>query len=348
MTFWIDPRFQINYSSYYLQGILSIVGKNGMHFRVIEDISVNDYDDFRKGVAVIYQREDREYRIFIDTWDSCSIHQRYYDWCDVYAKVNVSFEDKDADKLLPIGPSFGVQLWNPIETVVRGLRNYVKAFRKVVYRPSFRDYMLNYIYTFVRRLPYTAYRPEPNDERDYVFAMHTLWYDPFTDLTTNAYRAQFCRKCKAIFSRFEGGLFYIPNKAVKAQFSNYSNYLTLYSDLIVCHRISLKKYLNKSKKSAIVFNSPSVEGCLGWKLGEYLAMGKAIISMPLNRVLPEDFVNCEHYMLAENQDEIEARIQKIRNDGTLRRKLEANARSYFTQYLSPEAVIYRIIAKAES
>ncbi len=319
-----------------------------MHFRVIEDISVNDYDDFRKGVAVIYQREDREYRIFIDTWDSCSIHQRYYDWCDVYAKVNVSIEDKDADKLLPIGPSFGVQLWNPIETVVRGLWNYVKAFRKVVYRPSFRDYLLNYIYTFVRRLPYTAYRPEPNDERDYVFAMHTLWYDPLTDSTTNAYRAEFCRKCKAAFTRFEGGLFYIPSKGVTSQYPKYESYLTEYSDLIVRQRVSMRKYLNKIKESAIVFNTPSVEGGLGWKLGEYLALGKAILSMPLNRVMPGEFMNGEHYLLAHNHDEIESGIQTLHQDTLLRQKLGANARTYFDRYLSPEAVISRIIATAES
>ena len=36
----------------------------------------------------------------------------------------------------------------------------------------------------------------------------------------------------------------------------------------------------------MAFNNPAVHGCLGWKLGELLAMGKAIVSLPIERTLP--------------------------------------------------------------
>lgn len=348
MTFWIDPRFQINYSSYYLQGILSLVGKNGMHFRVIEDISVNDYDDFRKGLAIICQKEDRKFRIFIDTWDNDSIHRLYYDWSDVYAKVNVTSRDKNLKKLLAIGPSFGVQLWNPIETLARGLINFFRSYRRGFYRPSFQTYMLNYAYTFVRRVPYKIYRTESEEKRNYVFALHTLWYDSLTDTTTNRFRAHFCRLCKRYFPEFEGGLFLIPGKAIVSQFSKYKEYQSIYKDLIVKRRIPLDDYLAKTKYSALVFNTPSVEGCLGWKLGEYLAMGKAIVSMPINHIMPGDFQEGVHYALANNIDEIEDNIQLLCNDDSLRLCLAENAHTYFEQYLSPMAVMSRIIAEFEA
>ena len=37
-------------------------------------------------------------------------------------------------------------------------------------------------------------------------------------------------------------------------------------------RISLPDYLEETGRSTVAFNSPAVHGCLGWKLGEYLAL----------------------------------------------------------------------------
>jgi hypothetical protein len=37
-------------------------------------------------------------------------------------------------------------------------------------------------------------------------------------------------------------------------------------------------YIEKTRRSAVVFNTPSYKWCHSWKLGEFLAMGKAIVS----------------------------------------------------------------------
>ena len=41
----------------------------------------------------------------------------------------------------------------------------------------------------------------------------------------------------------------------------------------------MNEWISKTKQSAIVFNTPAFWSCHGWKLGEYLAMGKCIISV---------------------------------------------------------------------
>ena len=46
----------------------------------------------------------------------------------------------------------------------------------------------------------------------------------------------------------------------------------------------------RTARSAVVFNCPAVHGCLGWKLGEYLTLRKAIISTDLGRRLPAPLV----------------------------------------------------------
>ena len=51
-------------------------------------------------------------------------------------------------------------------------------------------------------------------------------------------------------------------------------------------RTPIGEYLDKVGRSAVAFNNPAVHGCLGWKLGEFLALGKAIISLPITPRAP--------------------------------------------------------------
>ena len=106
---------------------------------------------------------------------------------------------------------------------------------------------------------------------------------------------------------------------------------------------SAADYLNKTKQSAIVFNTPTVHNCHGWKLGEFLAMGKAIISTPLSNRLPEDLVHGKNIHFISTIDEIESAIHLLLNDHAYRRKLEQGAKTYYEQYCHPQKVIQRIL-----
>ena len=50
--------------------------------------------------------------------------------------------------------------------------------------------------------------------------------------------------------------------------------------------VCMTEWMHKTKMSEVVFNTPAFWECHGWKLGEYLALGKAIISTPLSNDLP--------------------------------------------------------------
>jgi len=109
----------------------------------------------------------------------------------------------------------------------------------------------------------------------------------------------------------------------------------------VSKRYTLKKYIHKTQESAIVFNTPAVLDCLGWKLGEFLALGKAIISTPLTRVMPA--TGKRDFYLETKEEDIGVQVRALMADKAARKRLEENAHQYYCDYLSPEKVIMNLI-----
>ncbi len=340
---YIDPRCMFNYASYYILGCFNSVGPA----RVNYDISAfqNIRLPYRHGVMLIFENgEHLRKNIFIDFHDSDHIIDHLYEWCDVYAKVNLH---TGADllarpKLLPIGPGFSIRLYNYPQLLKTLISNY--ALSSGFTETPLLYYLRDYLYTCIRRSPFALFNRSPSCD-NYIFAISTLWYDEYTAITTNRYRGVFIRESKKR-SRFEGGFFYIPDKYVIKQNPEYERYRNEYADTISFKRYSNKAYITKTKQSSLVFNTPSVLGCHGWKLGEYLCLGKAVISTPMNNRMPGEFKHGVHYHLVRTESEIGDAIDLILNDTVYRKSLENAAYEYYENYLKPEAVIRHIFNKA--
>ena len=342
----IDPRCKLNYASYYIYGIRKIFGESVVGYATL-DYAVCSYNDYRKGFGMLVMYEDgREVKVFVDTNDQNSIYESFYDWCDVYAKINTSEVDLSKSKILAIGPSFGVKLWDPFTTICKFVLNYIKVFKaKDKYLVPVTTYLKDYIYTFWRRSDYEKYAGGGFvDDKNYIFAMSTLWYDNVSLQTVNKYRGEFIRISQRLYPTFEGGLFYIPN--VERDFPPYVRYKEEFKDVLATERISMQAYIRGTRRSAVAFNTPSVCLCHGWKLAEYLAMGKAIISTPLSNVMPGEFVDGVHYRCCGDVATIEDVMKELRADESKRESLKQNAKAYFEEYLSPCAVVKRILDRA--
>ena len=82
----IDPRFKINYASYYLLGLKQIFGAHKLQFKIIDDIDITTARECRIGFAIKAVTGDSEKRIYIDYGDWNEVNEEYYEWADVYAK----------------------------------------------------------------------------------------------------------------------------------------------------------------------------------------------------------------------------------------------------------------------
>ena len=336
MKIRIYPGFRIHRYSFYIQGIQSSSRAKDIYY------SSRGFPRFGPYYLTFVFEGNPERKVFIHEGDSTRFHKEGLEWCDVYAKVNVdpdSIPGEYASKIMAIGPSFGVRvfwgapaLWHAVKTY--GLCVLYKD-RYVINRLTkhFWDYWKQFWY----RLPEDAYEPGVSSS-DYIFFASSLWE---TASETNNYRALFIEACRSLDGiQFEGGFVLKKKERLTHTFECFQN-------LIVDKRYPLSEYIQKTKASAVVFNTPAVHQCHGWKLGEFLALGKAIVSTPLSRQLPAPLVHGRdiHYV-DESPESMKSAVQLICQNSEYREQLERGARKYYLAYLKPSRVIERILKAA--
>ena len=342
----LDPRLKYNYASWYLLGIKRLLKGWKIVYDVnpFKSIKYTNTTDYNSGFAFIISSKGQEKKVFVDTEDVAKIFEDRYGWCDVYGMVNPTTEQvAQYEKLMAIGPEFGVTLSGLLFTVLCCLKLFVKGnkFSSI----SFKDYLRDYLYTNIRRRPIEAYECETEVRHNYIFHASTLWYNKFAATDTNMYRGEFLKACKKAGINIEGGLFYVNSDSVLQEMPDYPKYKEEYKDFIYESRLSMDDYIRKTKESVVVFNTPSVCECHGWKLAEYLCMGKAIISTPLTREMPVPLEHGKHVHFVNSVDEIYDAVVKINSDEDYRKQLEEGARKYYDQWIAPEVVIQRLLDK---
>lgn len=321
----VDAAFDPFYYGYYIVGLRPLASAHGILF------SARGFEPaFGHGLAFVTGHEVKR-RVFIDARDGPEIDHVLLRWCDVYGKVNPDravLAIEGGSKVVAIGPSFGIMVWHLLPGLFLAVANYGRVGRRVSSR---REHFANYWRQATYRLPLAKYDPAPS-EANYVFAMGSLWKG---EPETNRLRANFFEACRSIRAlTFEGG--FAPR--VKADVPGFSRHT-------VSSRYPIAEYVARTKRSAVVFNTPAVGGCHGWKLAEFLALGKAIISTPLVRELPGPLVDGEHVHVTDGSvGSLREAIERICKDQAYRSRLENGARHYYDEYLAPARVIVRLLS----
>ncbi|MEE9409074.1 MAG: hypothetical protein V3V28_13480 [Polaribacter sp.] len=324
MKVYIDPACNILYSSFYIIGIKEYYGKNNVHFsnkEYFKDFSFNN-----QFFSFVTQDHNNIKKVIIDFADSSDINQKALRWCDVYGKINLAEEDFNlSKKIIPIGPSFGVKIYSLFDTLTFSVLNYLKSYNRIGNK---RLFFSNYKSQF-KRIKLKDYSFKINKE-NYIYFIATLWKK---EEKTNTERANFIKACKTSnLVNFEGG--FAPRS--RDDMPDFK-YLTLST------RVTMKDYLLKINKSAIAFNTPAVLDCHGWKLAEFLCLGKVIVSTKLSRKLPKPLLNNEDFLITDGtKDDLQNKIEYILKNESVRIKMQENARKYFNNELAPKSVIKRL------
>jgi len=328
MKVYLDPSTNVLYSSFYIDGLYKLLGKRNVIFN---SKYFNGLSERKNCLLFVVQEDDNYKKVVVDYWDFQSIEEQLYDWSDLYCKINYVSTKKDfLKKLVLIPPGFGIKVWGLTDSIIIGIENFIKCSFHVPVRKFFGKYYKQY-----SRLPVELYRntcPVNND----IFFISTLWDEYFEENSfMNAFRLNFIKACKELDSiRFEGGFVY----------STEHNLASKYQSYILENSIGIDEYLRKIKKSVVVFNTPAYGSCHGWKLGEYLAMGKAIISTPIINDLsvPLEHGKNIHFVSGE-KEEIKAAIDYIHRNDSYRKKLEKGALDYYICYIEPRQHVKLIL-----
>ena len=336
---WVDPRAKVSYAGFYLAGFIEVLGAERVRFarRPFCDLSQHSQEeDFDQYFAARLEPVGGPaLKLVIDYRDRSRLSRTALDWADVYGKVNLhgdelaGLETAQIRKVVPLGPGFGIRLWPWVATLAHFFRNTWRSRKQTP--ASFRAQVAAYHWQ-LRRQPLTTYSAVQSAP-DYAFHVSKLYQKQAHGEKTNLMRAEFIRACRARAPRFEGGLVCSSSPVPQG-----------YEDVAISSGVSPAQYLENVRRSAVVFSTPAAWGCLGWKLGEFLALGKAIVSTPIEHALPAPLEHGEHLLLAANPEQLKDSINRLFSDAVLRRRLERNASAYFDQWLHPAAIARRLMA----
>lgn len=320
---YIDASADIQYASYYIYGLYELFGKHNVKFssRYFKKFK---HDNHFFAFIIIYGAKNR--KVIIDFTDDSNIDKNALEWCDVYGKVNLEFETVKSEKIVAIGPSFGIQIYSLFETIWFSSINLLKAFNRISNKRKFlSDYKAQY-----KRPEFSDYKLKQS-KNNYVFFMASLWKK---EHVTNLFRANFIKCCKSFKGiHFEGGFAPRTKNDIKG-----------YEDITNTSRVEMGEYLGKIKDSLLVFNTPAVANCHGWKLAEYLSLGKAIISTPLSRQMPNPTeLNKTLVYTTGDIEDIRLKVDLLFSNPYLRMNKEESALSYYNEYLAPQKVLELLV-----
>lgn len=342
----IDPRSNYVYGSFYRQRLKELYGRKIKYsiapFRGMDDLG-ND-------MRFVIQNGENQTKYFLHLNDVNRIKEKDYEWCDIYGCVNTKFDlypKEKYPKLVSLVPSFGVRVENSLmEVIIDSIVQFIPIWRDVIHRKEWNKYkqheevkaLRNVKHYFTRRyrlwknrLPLTSYENNISSEDDYIFFLSTLWQSDElnkNDETVNLRRAHFIRVCRSIERVvFEGGLYGDESSSKKK-----------FADVLAVQGEPFTSWIEKTKRSALVFNTPAFHNCHGWKLGEYLALGKCIVSTKLSNDLPyplEHGVNI--HFVEDTEESMREAIEYILDHPKYRHKLEQGAKAYWEKYGTSEA-----------
>lgn len=101
-------------------------------------------------------------------------------------------------------------------------------------------------------------------------------------------------------------------------------------------------YIKVMRKTPICITSMGLHGSNGWKLGEYVANFRAIVSETLRQEAP-GFVAGEHYLPFQSADECMEAVGRLMQSPSACQNMSAVNRSYYHNTLRPDRLMARAI-----
>ncbi len=295
-------------------------------------------------------------KIVYDTYDGQTIYDDELEWCDFYFKrsfnADAISEIEGKEKIFPLGfnyPVYGIKDYSFSRIIWGGMSSKsIPDLRKTlisVIRLSLLSYFLktgsgkrNALYSFFEDLPRF-------DKPKLVIFFARLW-DPgrsqeiqFRDERErmNQMRVEIIRKMtKNLGEFFVGGL-------EPTEFS-----LKYYKDCVVQdpHIVYKKNYLNLLKHSSIGIATQGLLKSNGWKIGEYIAGAKAVVSESLFSQVPGNFLPSRNYLLFSSSDEAIEQVIKLLENPQLRYEMMVENYAYYHLFLRPNMLIWNTLKKA--
>ena len=104
-----------------------------------------------------------------------------------------------------------------------------------------------------------------------------------------------------------------------------------------------KKYLLLLRAHPICIATTGLHGSVGWKMGEYIAHSKGIISEKFSVKVPGNFEEGKNYLSFDTPEDLQKTIDTLLVDQLLLSKIMENNHIYYNNYLRPDRLVLNTI-----
>lgn len=111
---------------------------------------------------------------------------------------------------------------------------------------------------------------------------------------------------------------------------------------VVCPDWSMtekRRYLDLVRATPICVASAGLHDSNGWKLGEYVAFSRAIVSEKLAHEVPHGFSSGENYLEFDSPETCVSRCLTLVDDPSLRAAIMEGNQRYYRRYLAPDQLV---------
>jgi hypothetical protein len=339
-----SPHLQQIYTGFYLlhkQGVLRI--------KQIIDKSLRKS---RSSHAHLKVNVDGRINLFYDTRDGQDIDEAVLASVDFYFKRSyadtVAGQLVGGEKVLPLGLNYGVYS-NDIDRhhLQRALLGTdFKDTAKQALIAARLNQFAGMQFAFANRLHQLEQYPDYDAAPEALFIART--WDPRANKQRspekiaeieqmNETRAACIRLLRQNFGRHFFGGFVHDDYASRH-----------FHDCLLPHKHLSKppQYLKLLKKYPIGVATTGLHGSIGWKLAEYVAHAKAVVSEQLTFQVPGDFAPEQNYLAFASPEAAVAQVMRLFDDQDLRYRLMHNNYQYYHAFLRPDALVLHSLLRA--
>jgi hypothetical protein len=289
-------------------------------------------------------------RLHFDNHDSQEIALGELEGCDFYFKrsylptVVNSLPESQRRKVLPLGLNYRV-LPDVVDSFAMRRALSMMGFSRATLSAFKKALDTGNRLGFEPRLSQMESTPDPQAAPNVLFLVAA--YDPHDDpsrsrekiedrTSINETRASCLRLLReALGPRFTGG------------FSRSRFTLERYPDLVIPpESTSQESYLRTLRSFPICVASTGLHGSTGWKLAEYVAFSKAILSERLVYGTPGSFEPGRNYIEFTSPEECLNGAVRLIEDAALRHEIMHNNAAYYQAYLRPDALVRNALTTA--
>lgn len=114
-----------------------------------------------------------------------------------------------------------------------------------------------------------------------------------------------------------------------------------YPDCVVADRsaINRRNYIKNVKNATICISSMGLEKSNGWRIAEYIALSKAIVSEKLYYEVPGNFNNNTNYLEFTDAESCLGGVYSLYHDYEKRVKMMKNNFIYYNQHMRPDVIV---------